>query len=133
MTELQRYNSLYESLSINNKLIHVGLLLKRAAQNWPNNTIVICDDKSITYKELYFRASSMAEQLRLLGVKPNDRVIIYYENSIEFYIAYFGVWHSGALVTPLNVFLQQTELAHIIKDSQPTVIIVSENLKSKLD
>ncbi len=132
MTEKQRFDQLYQSLTINGELIDVNALLQHAAQKWPTNTILICNDESITYGELYKRSLKMANQLTSLGVKPGDRVIIYYENSIEFYIAYFGVWHAGAIVAPLNVFLQEAELLHIIDDAQPAVIIISPTLLEKL-
>ncbi len=132
-SELKRFQELYKSLTQNNKLIHVGLLLQRAAKNWPDNVMVICDDVKITYKELYHRASIYAKQLKELGVKPKDRVVLYYENSIEFYIAYFAIWQSGGIIAPLNVFLTDVEVAHIIKDAEPSAIIVSQELKSRLD
>lgn len=132
ITEQKRFDALRQTLTINEKMMHVGLLLKRASDNWPDNIAVLCDNNKITYRELYSRAQHMAQRLIALGVKPNDRVLIYYENSIEFFVAYYAVWHMGALVAPLNVFLQQAELVHIIKDSKPALIIVSESLKPKL-
>lgn len=132
MTEKERFDSLYKSLCQDNKLIHAGLLLKRAAQYWPENKIAICNDDSITYLALYHRAQILAQELKSKGVKPGDRIIILYENSIEFYIAYFASWQAGAIVAPLNVFLHENEVAHIIKDAQPTAIIVSKTQEEKL-
>ena len=65
--------------------------------------------------------------------KEGERVIIFYENSIEFYIAYFAVWQAGAIVAPLNVFLHEDELLKIIHDAQPKVLIISPHLKEKID
>lgn len=132
MTEKERFDSLYQSLSTDNKLIHVGLLSKRAANLWPDRTFVICDDNTITYNELYHRSQILADQLQQLGVKPGDRVLILWENSIEFYVAYFAVWQSGAIVAPLNIFLHENEVTHIIDDAQPKVIIVSPEQISKI-
>jgi long-chain acyl-CoA synthetase len=133
MTEQQRYDALYNSLIQDGKLIHVGLLLQRAARKWPDNTIVICQEDSITYQELYIRSLIMADRLRRMGLKPQDRVIIFYENSIEFYIAYFAVWQAGGVVAPLNVFLHEAELTHIIHDATPALVIISPHLLAKLD
>lgn len=137
ITEQQRFNELYQEFCIDNNLdnnlIDASLLLPKAVNNWPDNIAVICQDKSITYKELYDRSLIIANKLHKLGVKQNDRVIVFYENSIEFYIAYFAVWNIGAIVTPLNVFLSTQELEHIIKDSKPSAIIISPSLISRLD
>lgn len=131
-TAQQRYSKLYNSLSFDNQLIHVGLLLKRAANSWPEKTYVICNDEKISYKELYYRSTYLAKQLQSYGVKKNDRVIILWENSIEFYIAYFATWHIGAIVAPLNVFLTEYEVTHIIEDAEPSLILVSETQRDKI-
>jgi long-chain acyl-CoA synthetase len=133
MTEQYRFDTLYDSLTVDKELIHVGFLLRRAVLKWPNRIILICQDESITYRDLYIRSCLMAKRLIDKGVKRTDRVIIFYENSIEFYIAYFGVWHMGALAAPLNIFLHEAELTHIIADATPAALIVSPDLASKLD
>lgn len=128
-----KFNELHQSLLTDGILLHVSKLLERAATLWPKNRAIICMDERITYKELYDRSLLFAHQLRSLGVKKGERVIIFYENSIEFYIAYFAVWQAGAIVAPLNVFLHEDELLKIIHDAQPKVLIISPHLKEKID
>ncbi len=133
MKAQKRFNKLYKEFTQDGTLMHVYSLLKRAAGLWPKRTVVSCDDESITYNDLYVRSLLLAHELRAQGVGPGKRVIIYYENSIQFYIAYFAIWHAGAIVAPLNVFLHENELIRIIKEAEPQVIIVSPTLKKKLD
>ena len=132
MTEQQRYNKLSAEL-LEDTPLHAGELLRRAARLWPNRIALICQDQSITYGQLHDRSCLMAEKLKIVGVLPNDHVLIYYENSIDFFIAYWGAWQAGAVVAPLNIFLHETELLGIINDAKPRVIIVSDKLKPKLD
>ncbi len=131
-TEKQRFDELHTTLSEQGKLIPAHRLIERAARTWPNNIVVICQDQQMTYQELYKRSSALAHTLRSYGVKKGERVIIYYENSIEFYIAYYAVWLAGAVVAPLNVFLSEHELIKIIQDAQPVVVIISPHLEEKL-
>lgn len=131
-SEQQRYNALHASLMRDGTLMHVQELLERAARTWPHNTMIICEEARITYKELYQRSLLLGHTLRTLGVKSGERVIIFYENSLEFCIAYFAVWQAGGIVAPLNVFLQEHELLKIIEDAAPKVVIVSPHLKEKL-
>ena len=133
MKAQQRFSKLYKKFTLDGKLMHVYSLLKRAAERWPARTMVICDSHSITYGELYARSLIVAQKLRLQGVGPGDRVIIYYENSIQFYIAYFAVWQAGAIVAPLNVFLHENELIRIIQEAEPKVVVVSPTLRKKLE
>jgi long-chain acyl-CoA synthetase len=132
MTEKQRFEKLYGSFSPDGKLIHAYELLKRAAHLWPQRTMVICDTESLTYREVYLRSKLLGHKLRESGVRQNERVIIYYENSVAFYVAYFAVWQAGGTVVPLNVFLNEKELYRIIHDAKPKAIIVSTNLRDKL-
>jgi len=110
------------------ELMYVGCLLSRAAQKFPAVTALICQDESITYQDLYRRACAVSKMLHAHGIKPKDRVLVMVNNSIEFYVAYYGVMQAGAVVAPLNVFLREKELAHIIKDSNPALIIASSEL-----
>lgn len=131
--ELEVFASIKKSLTAKDKLIFAGSLLKRAYLHYPNNIALIQADRSIPYKELYLRSILLGNNLTQAGVKVRDNVILFYENSIEFYIAYFAIWQLGAVVVPLNIFLHPKELAHIIADSKPTAIISSQSLRPKLD
>lgn len=133
MQEHERFDTLWQSLHHDGKLMFAGKLLERAAKLWPKRIAYICGDKTITYRELFRRACLVSNLLRTHGVTSHDNVLIWYENSIEFFIAYFGIWHIGAVVTPLNVFLHPKEFEHIVKDSQPKAVIISDALFAKLD
>jgi len=124
--EIRTFEKLYQECLYNGKLMFPGRLLWRAAQLHPNRTALIYQDKNITYKELYARVCAMSRKLiDIYTIKPRDKVIICYENSPEFYIIYCAVWHIGAVVVPLNTFLKETELTHIVTDAQPQLIFTS--------
>ncbi len=114
-------------------LVYAGCLLKRACQRFANKVALISAQKTLMYKEWYFRSQLMSKRLMLYGIKPGDRVVLLYENSLEFYIAYFAIWQVGAVAVPLNTFLHEKELVYIINDSEPLVIIASTTQKQKLD
>ncbi len=119
------FNTLSKTAQDNGALMYAGTLLARAARLCPGVIALICKNESITYRHLYDRACTLSRLLAARGVKPRDRVLIFVENSIEFYVAYFAAWQLGAVVVPLNIFLQPHELAHIVSDAQPSLIICS--------
>ncbi len=134
MNKEQRiFASLKDSFSPNGTLLYAGTLLQRAYQTFPDNIALITNQKNITYRELYIRSRLFENVLAKHNIQPRDRVLLFYENSPEFYIAYFAIWQRGAVVVPLNVFLHEKELTYIINDAQPKAIITSPTLKSKLD
>lgn len=111
----------------------IGALLERSAKLFPDRTALIYNDLTITYAELYRRAAAFSHMLEARGIKPRDRVLLLYENSIDFYSAYYGIVQCGAIIAPLNTFLKERELAHIIKDAQPVLIVVSPSSKALFD
>ncbi len=126
-TEKEQFDELYSSTLQGGDLIYLGLLLARAAQKLPNHTALIFEGKHIHYRQLYSRAIAVSNVLRKKGVKARDRVILLLENSPEFYVGYFAIIQTGAVVVPLNIFLKERELAHILNDAKPALIITSQD------
>lgn len=127
-TEQELYDVLRASLSVDGTLISPTQLLRRAAIKCPTTVAIIFQDQSITYQELFQRSSALAQLLRS-KVQPRDRVIVCFENSPEFYVAYWAAWQVGAVVIPLNIFLREREIQHIMADARPTVVITSSDRK----
>jgi len=131
--EQQSYNQLYKEItSFDGAIMNLGQLLWYAAGKFPYNTAILYQDRVITYQQLFCYASRFAAQLKTKGVKPRDRVLLFFENSIEFYVGYYGIVQNGAVVAPLNTFLKERELAHIINDAQPSMMVASSALLQKL-
>lgn len=129
----KKFDELTKELSPSGTLQHPNTLLQRAARLWPTRVALVCEDRSITFKALYDRASFLANRLvSEKEIKPGDRILILYENSIDFYIGYHAAWMAGAIVAPLNVFLTEQELHHIIGDADPKLIITSPTLCKKI-
>jgi len=121
----ERYN---REMTIDGDLMYIGRLLERAARMAPNRIALICRDKTITYRDLYRRTCVFSAHLKQHDVKPRDRVLLFFENSIEFYIGYFAILHVGAIVAPLNTMLGERELFHIMTDAQPKMMVAQQTL-----
>lgn len=126
--EKELFKKKYQELTQGKELPFLGTLLQKTARTIPNNTVLIYEDTHITYIQLYYAAIQVSKRLHAQGIQPKDRVILLYENVPEFYSHYFGILQIGAVVVPLNTFLQEQEVAHILDDAQPTLIIVSPAL-----
>jgi long-chain acyl-CoA synthetase len=132
LQEQQRYHQLYQKALVNSKVMFAGMLLQRAARLYPKRIALICGKNTITFEQLYYRALSLTKKLIAQGVKPRDHVCLLFENSIEFYIGYYGIWQAGAVVAPLNTFLHERELTYIIADAQAQAIVVSKKLSESV-
>jgi long-chain acyl-CoA synthetase len=127
------FNKLKDSFIKNGDLSYAGELLKIACEKYPNNIALIQQEESITYKELYFKAVIFSKKLKTAGIKPRDKVLLFAENSIAFYVAYFAIWQIGAIVVPTNIFLHSKEITYIIKDSGPVAIFCSDSLRKNIE
>jgi len=126
MTEQERFNFFYKAIHENNKIIFAGKILQKTYSHFPENIALLYKDRAISYKALYYRACKFSDILKKNGVGSSDRVLIFFRNSLEFYVAYFGAWQVGAVVVPLNIFLKENELKHIIGDSQAKLAIIDK-------
>lgn len=130
--EIGRFDHLKSEFSRNGSFIFAGHLLKRAATKFADRPALIADEGVVSYKKLYERATAVTLALTQMGVKAGDRVCVLFENSVDFYIAYYGAWQTGAVVAPLNTYLHEKELDHIISDAQPKALLAGTQLADKI-
>jgi long-chain acyl-CoA synthetase len=67
----------------------------------------------------------LAGALADMGVKRGDRVAVMTPNCPEVGLTYGAVWRLGAITVPILFLLAQAEVEHILRDSEPTVIVTS--------
>lgn len=127
------YQQIKQQFSNGGDLISVCDLLQTSAKMYANYVALIDVNKTLTYKEFFSQTINFSKKLAQNGVTFRDRVLLYHENSLEFYIFYFAIWQCGAVVVPVNTFLHEKELGYILKDSEPAVILTSSLLKEKIN
>jgi long-chain acyl-CoA synthetase len=115
-------------------------LLEKAKNGSPDKVAFVCNDRRITYQELYTRVEALGANLAKLGVKREDRVAILLLNSIEFVISYFAIVRLGAIVVPINHMLKVDEVHFLLEDAGVETAICSTvhlemlgNLRSRID
>jgi fatty-acyl-CoA synthase len=79
--------------------------------------------RTLTYAALEDRASRAAAVLADLGVKRSDRVAILCRNRIEFFEIMFACAKLGAIFVPLNWRSPAVELAPVLDDCTPALLI----------
>src|SRR6185312_8536226 len=93
-------------------------MLDRSAQEGGERTFLVHEGRSFSFADVYSQVRSIAEGLRLQGIKKGDRVAIVHRNAPEFVIAYFAINRLGAVAVPINFMVQKAdELAYMLKDS----------------
>lgn len=91
-------------------------------------TINIVGGDSRARNEVLQRAGRLAAGLSALGVKAGDAVALLAHNDLVWFDAELGVKQLDAYVVPINWRWQGDELAHVLRDSAPKVVIAAADL-----
>ncbi|MBN3105947.1 AMP-binding protein, partial [Pectobacterium brasiliense] len=69
------------------------------------------------------RANQLAHHLLSLGVKPDDRVAICVERSLDMVIGLLGILKAGAAYVPLDPGYPAERLAYMLDDAAPVALL----------
>ena len=82
--------------------------------------------QELTFGQIADRAARVAAVLRRHGLEPGDRVAVYLPNRVEFIDLFLACVQSGLVLVPINVLYREREIAHIVEDSQPKLIVATQ-------
>jgi len=104
--------------------MNLKTMLENTAKHHADKTAIVMGERRITYTELDRSANKVTHALLKLGVVKGDRVALMLTNSPEFVICYFGSIKAGAIPTPLDIRHKSEELACLLHNCQPKVLII---------
>ena len=107
-------------------LIHE--LFETTAAAHPEAIAVVFENQALRYTELNVRANQVAHALLARGVKPDDRVAICAERSLELVIGLLGVLKAGAAYVPLDPGYPSERLAYMLQDCAPVALVTQTRI-----
>ncbi len=116
---LKEFNAMGTSYSDNTV---VSLFEEQAMAN-PDKIAIICNDETITYKELNEKTNSLAHKLIEFGVKPDDFIGVLGEKSIELVTGILAIVKAGGAYVPIDKAYPMERIEYIIEDCRPKVIL----------
>jgi long-chain acyl-CoA synthetase len=87
----------------------------------------VCMDRWMTYAQLDNLSSALGAWLQNLGLEPGARVAIMLPNVPQFAVSMAAVLRAGYTCVNVNPLYTPRELAHQLKDSGATTLIILEN------
>jgi fatty-acyl-CoA synthase len=103
-------------------------LLRRSAERWPDNELLVFPDERRTYAAMLTAANEHARSLIALGVRPRDHVGILMPNSPEYIELLFGICLAGGVAVPVNARYKAPELRYVIDDADLVGIVCSDRI-----
>ena len=109
----------------------VADLLAEYAKRDPSKTAIVDLDQgnaSITFGELEQVVTDIAADLKRRGVKKGDRVLLLSDETLEKLLIWLGAWRMGAIICPLNIELNEANLAALAAMIRPKIMFTHKEL-----
>jgi long-chain acyl-CoA synthetase len=101
----------------------LGAILAEHRRSHPTGTAVVCGDDRYTWPELDDRVDRLARALRADGFAPGDRVLWLGQNCHRVLELLLAAARLGGILCPANWRQSSAELAFVIEDVDPTVVV----------
>src|SRR5260370_19903711 len=82
----------------------------------------------LTYGELQKQSCRVANLLRRLGVRREERVAMIMLDTVDFPAVFLGAIRAGIVPVPLNTLLTSDQYAYVLADCRARVLFISEAL-----
>lgn len=120
---------------MNQKSLYITDFLQRRAQLTPDKLAIrdTITGRDITYTGWNAQANQTANYLRALGVNQGDRVAVYATNAMPYLDLWMACGKIGAVLQNLNWRLTVAELAGLVQDAAPVVLVYSDEFISAIN
>ena len=107
----------------------VTWLLDRNVDEGRGGKLAFTDTVSeLSYGDLQTQSRRLANLLRRLGVRREERVAMIMLDTVDFPIVFLGAIRAGVVPVPLNTLLTSEQYAYVLADCRARVLFVSEAL-----
>src|SRR5512143_3871582 len=107
----------------------VTWLLDRNVEEGRGAKLAFTDTVSeLSYRDLQKQSCRVANMLRRLGVRREERVAMIMLDTVDFPVVFLGAIRAGIVPVPLNTLLTSEQYAYILADCRARVLFVSEAL-----
>jgi long-chain acyl-CoA synthetase len=113
--------------------LYAAELLAITAKRQPQKTAIISKEEQMTFGELNARVTALAGQLRLAGIRQQDRVGILLPNSTAIPVCYYATQKIGAVTVILDARLKGIELRNVLKDADLKLLVVHHSLFAEVE
>ena len=83
----------------------------------PDRPALLCDERTVSWREFAARVARLAGAFRERGVVPGDRIAIVSNNSDRYVEFYFATLWCGGVILPINTRASIDEMAACIDDA----------------
>lgn len=108
-------------------------LLEHTAAQYRSRAAIICEEGTITYKELKKKVDQLAGAWDRRGLVKGERIGLMVSNHPDYIIAYYAALKLGLIVVQINPRYTARELLQIIDDAGMNFLVVEEEHLSTVE
>ncbi len=97
--------------------------LEESRGRLPEKTALVHGKLRASFDEVNLKANQLAGRLLDQGLSRGGRVVLLFENSLEYVVAYYGALKAGGVVVPLSPDLKADNLAPILEELEAEFLI----------
>ncbi|HET7230272.1 MAG TPA: amino acid adenylation domain-containing protein, partial [Longimicrobium sp.] len=110
----------------------IHAMVARQAALTPDAVALEYDGEGLTYAELEARANRLAHRLIALGVRPDARVAVSMERSIDMPVAVLAVLKAGGCYVAVDPNYPADRVAYMLEDSRAAVVLTTSSVAARL-
>ena len=111
--------------------MNLGTSLHWVSTKMSEKTCIVQDGTEVSYSELWKNIELLAKAFLKMGLKQDDRIVIFLPNCKEFIYSFYALSRINVISVPLNPQLTSFELKKIFNDCKPKGIITTSSLYDK--
>lgn len=104
----------------------VGQVFRRVSDHDPQRVCLIHGDEELTYGQVVDRVNRLANSLLGLGVGKGEKVALLFSNVPTYVVSYLACASIGAVLVPVNVKFQGTEIKYVLENSDSVALLMAE-------
>ncbi|SFS08509.1 non-ribosomal peptide synthetase, partial [Anaeromicropila populeti] len=121
---LQEFNYTEKEYPRNRSVVE---LFEEQVKKNSRHTAVVFEDKKLTYEELNEKADLLAVKLCKYGMKPDDKIVVLADKSLETIIAFLAVVKAGGVYIPVDTAYPEQRKQYILHDCNPALVLLYHN------
>ena len=107
--------------------------LRRAVQLRSSAAAVVDSDSRFSWEELADRVARLAGAFVARGLEAGDRVALLALNSHRSLESFYAAIHAGGIIVPLNHRLADEELARLLADCSPAILVLGSEFEDRAE
>jgi len=87
----------------------------------------------LTYGDAARRSAQVAHAIRARGLRPGDRLALQVDKRVDALLVYLACIRSGVALLPMNTGYTPSEVAHLVADAEPALVLRDAALDELMD